>query len=403
MTHVTAGLVEKINSVANDCSNHASHGDVYYIAASPPFRSRACLAALNLVRYVQVLLQSVSIFCFGSMKVSSNRPNLFSYATSELSQDAVICWLLAWAGESSDCSESALNQVGVVFLSALFKKAGRSLPPVIDSIKVERQVGGIDILCTINDQIAVLIEDKAGTQEHSGQLDRYLKKLSGRNWPSSEIIPVYLQTGDQSSYGKVRQSSYNVFLRHDFLQVLGSSAGEKARAMSDILDDYYNYLRGIEVAVQGYLDQPVQVWERRAWQGFYQRIQRELGSGHWKYVPNPSGGFLCFHWHHCGDSLCKQYLLLEEEKLCFKISVVDSAQRSALRKKWHKRVAVASIDNGIDVERPRFGNGKNMTVGVMKNYRISNEKGLIDISKTVSVLLAAQAVLDDALASVDSD
>jgi|GEM_PF-3768535 hypothetical protein len=28
-------------------SNNASHGDVYYIAASPPFRSRACLAALN--------------------------------------------------------------------------------------------------------------------------------------------------------------------------------------------------------------------------------------------------------------------------------------------------------------------------------------------------------------------
>ena len=30
------------------CSNHASHGDGYYIAASPPLRNRACLAALGL-------------------------------------------------------------------------------------------------------------------------------------------------------------------------------------------------------------------------------------------------------------------------------------------------------------------------------------------------------------------
>jgi hypothetical protein len=27
-------------------------------------------------------------------------PNLFNYATSELSQDAFICWLIAWADSS---------------------------------------------------------------------------------------------------------------------------------------------------------------------------------------------------------------------------------------------------------------------------------------------------------------
>jgi hypothetical protein len=30
--------------------NQASHGDVYYIAASPPFRSRACWLALGVTR-----------------------------------------------------------------------------------------------------------------------------------------------------------------------------------------------------------------------------------------------------------------------------------------------------------------------------------------------------------------
>lgn len=325
----------------------------------------------------------------------ATKPNLFSYATSELSQDAVICWLLVWAGEAREGSQSALHQVGVEFLSALFRKAGRPLPSAIDSINVERQVGGIDILCTVNGYITVLIEDKVGTKEHSGQLDRYLKNLSEVGSDCTDIIPVYLQTGDQSSYNKVRESSYHVFLRHDLLQVFRSDAGVRARESSDILADYYEYLRNIESAVESYLEKPVKAWGRRAWQGFYQRLQSELGAGEWKYVANPSGGFLCFHWNRRGDTHCEQYLQLEENKLCFKIAVGDPEKRKSFRSQWYKRVVAASLDNGVDVERPlRFGNGRTMTIGIIKDYRMRDENGLIDIPRTVSVLLAAQAVLN---------
>ena len=31
--------------------------------------------------------------------MNSNTPNLFHYATKELSQDALICWLIEWAGQ----------------------------------------------------------------------------------------------------------------------------------------------------------------------------------------------------------------------------------------------------------------------------------------------------------------
>lgn len=332
----------------------------------------------------------------------ATKPNLFSYATSELSQDAVICWLLAWAVEPNEGSESALHQVGVEVLSALFHKAGRHFPSAIDSIKVERQVDGIDILCTVNGHIAVLIEDKVGTKEHSGQLDRYLKKISEKGRGFTAIIPIYLQTGDQSSYNKVRQSNYHVFLRRDFLKVLESGAGVMARASSDILADYYGYLLGIENAVESYLEKPVEAWGRRAWQGFYQCLQSELGAGEWKYVANPSGGFFCFHWHRRGDARCKQYLQLEENKLCIKIAVSDPEKRKTLRSQWHRRVEAACLYKGVKVERPlRFGNGRTMTVGIIKDYLVLDENGLIDIPKTVSVLLAAQAVLDGANAECD--
>ena len=39
---------------------------------------------------------------FPSMPKLTNdeTPNLFHYATKELSQDAMICWLIDWAGRS---------------------------------------------------------------------------------------------------------------------------------------------------------------------------------------------------------------------------------------------------------------------------------------------------------------
>ena len=34
--------------------------------------------------------------------MKSNAPNLFKYAPKELAQDAMICWLIAWAGQGED-------------------------------------------------------------------------------------------------------------------------------------------------------------------------------------------------------------------------------------------------------------------------------------------------------------
>jgi hypothetical protein len=42
-----------------------------------------------------------------------NRPNLFSYATSELSQDAFICWLLSWASLEYKDVDGQLHQCAI--------------------------------------------------------------------------------------------------------------------------------------------------------------------------------------------------------------------------------------------------------------------------------------------------
>src|SRR5690606_6601392 len=51
--------------------NHASHGDGYCIAASPPFRNRACLAALT--AYESLEKSCYRFRCFDCWLSASNR------------------------------------------------------------------------------------------------------------------------------------------------------------------------------------------------------------------------------------------------------------------------------------------------------------------------------------------
>lgn len=54
-------------------------------------------------------------------------PNLFEYATSELSQDAFICWLAAWADPGFKELDEPLNDVAVTFVVRL-NEIGKGKP-----------------------------------------------------------------------------------------------------------------------------------------------------------------------------------------------------------------------------------------------------------------------------------
>lgn len=201
-------------------------------------------------------------------------PNLFKFATSELSQDAFICWLISWADQdyqAGDDKHKALNKIATSVLALFFKKAGNSLPSRIDKIVVKRQVNNIDVLCIINDIYCVLIEDKVGSLQHSDQLVRYKQfMLNGhaQTFTEDKIIPIYLQTHDQSNYKAVLKDGFYPVTRRDLLDLFNSEQNA-ALQESDIYSDYHNYLQSIEEAVQSFKSQPVKEWKKRAWIGFF--------------------------------------------------------------------------------------------------------------------------------------
>ncbi len=59
-----------------------------------------------------------------------NKPNLFSYATSELSQDAFLCWLMNWASHEFSEINPPLHDIGKKFIDAIFRKHGQSCPNI---------------------------------------------------------------------------------------------------------------------------------------------------------------------------------------------------------------------------------------------------------------------------------
>lgn len=96
-----------------------------------------------------------------------SKPNLFSYATSELSQDALICWLLSWASPEHKESDLDLYECAIGLIRAFFEKHKLSAPQKIEQVEVRKQDNNIDVLCIINSKYPIIIEDKIGAKHHS--------------------------------------------------------------------------------------------------------------------------------------------------------------------------------------------------------------------------------------------
>jgi hypothetical protein len=322
-----------------------------------------------------------------------DRPNLFDYATSELSQDAFLCWLISWAHRDFRDTDRPLHRTGLTFLSRLLALHGIAPPEECKSLTVYPQYKKIDIVVLVNHDLVLLIEDKTFTGEHSNQLSRYLDTVR-EDFEERRAVPIFLKTGDQSSYETARKAGYALFLRRDLLSLLDED--ERLRVETDIFRDFLDRLRRIEADVQSFRHIPVSRWERDRgpWTGFFIALQERLG-GEWYYVPFP-GDFMGFQWHWAGEA----FIQLEEPYLCFKIMVEEQANRKAKWFEWYDRFMKAGDRYGLKL-RPlgRRTTGTWMTVVQLdEDYRQTDkDTGLIDLDATVALLRRAESLLDASL------
>ena len=254
------------------------------------------------------------------------RNNIFNFATSELSQDAFICWLCNWVNfDDNDLSEDEkkLKELATDFIE---KMSGEKLGD--RKVNIKRQYQKIDVLLEIQNKtefitneneknpvvdipvvdIYVIIEDKVGTSLHSDQQKTYrnliLKKNKEDNGNKAEIKVVYYKIYDEDNMERLKEDGIDIiFQRKDMLALL-----EKYKnSFNNILvEDYYNYLNNIEKDVNSYIDKKLEDWNSNCYIGFFKELKNkknllEHAIGRqkdcsWGYVNNSSGGFMGMWW-----------------------------------------------------------------------------------------------------------
>ena len=267
------------------------------------------------------------------------KPNIFDYATSELSQDAFLAWLIQWSNKDYQHVDSALHACATSFVQELL---GKDKSYSVETVGVRKQWKDIDVSALVNDEYFLLIENKKATKEHSNQLKRYLEIAKAEYENSkTEIKPVYFKMEEQGNYGGVEEAGFEIFKRDKMLSILSEYANSTEESKNDIIVDYYKYLDDLDKKIKSYQTESLDKWHWYSWKGFYSELQKHI-EGKWEYVPNPSGGFLGFHWHfkyeNFNGSEYDYYLLIEQGKFCFKVYPYNQEKRHEVREHYRAKL-----------------------------------------------------------------
>ncbi|MCY3737695.1 MAG: PD-(D/E)XK nuclease family protein [Gemmatimonadaceae bacterium] len=209
-------------------------------------------------------------------------PNIFRYATKEISQDAFICWLVACASQAT----GDLQKCGLALVRMLFRagaSSGKSVPvlgsdgkptshdgpcDVEDVKEPDRQNSKIDVSfqAQVDGQmVTFVIEDKTGTRDHDDQLERYLESVRTDDQSEDLIKPVYFKTGYVFSNERedVEEKGYCVLEAAEIKRFL---ARQPATRENEILRQYSenlgNLIRSRSRAQRKWdLDQDYVQWE----------------------------------------------------------------------------------------------------------------------------------------------
>ena len=298
-------------------------------------------------------------------------PNLFTYATSELSQDAVLAYTLAWADPKHASTEGKMHRIGQEFVRLLLGLHEIKGALDITEVEVKAQHKNIDVIARIDTDrgtFVLVIEDKIHAGSYN-DLPKYLAAAAGETYPDTELLGIYLRTGSQANYRAIEDEGFQVLDRAAFLAFLDSKSCDGLS--NAILLEYRRHLHSIESAYNAYQDSAITTWNGTAWVGFYHKKlipNDSLYFGDYGYISNPQGGFNGCWWT---NAVRKEfdgypvYLQLEEATLTFKVGPVeDKAGRTALARKLSKHIVTQVEDaNPLGIYRPlRLSPGKYMTV-----------------------------------------
>lgn len=227
--------------------------------------------------------------------------NVFNFATSELSQDALLCYWFNFATEEHLNESIEERESAQKLLSLIIKEwTGDSIEyKNIQVNKIVRQFNKIDILLLVNDNYFILIEDKIYTSEHSDQINKYIKSLEEpientknhliskfNTMPEKKkIIPVYFKMIDQSDY---ELNKYCFINRKKVLEIINQYNYSEL----SLLKMFKEYVLNIEHEYKCYDNYQVSDWTYNNYFGYFSSLHKAYNyKAYTDYLNNRGGGF----------------------------------------------------------------------------------------------------------------
>jgi len=325
-----------------------------------------------------------------------NKPNLFSLATKELSQDGFFTWLLQWADNKNSQYDQQLNEIAKDFVRLLI---GQPADYLINEVKANRQWNNIDIWAEINNEYFIAIEDKTNTGEHSEQLERY-KQIATEHYKDNnfKLCFIYLKTGNESTstLKKIEEKGYSIVDRKSVLTILNTK-----QVRNEILNDFKDYLTKIEKRTNSYSKFENIISDWKASEGFFVKLQENINEwSDWRYVANQTGGFLgfWFHWNS-SDDFGEIYIQIEnafEYGIKLVIKVADWNENTDTLYKALNELKPIAATNGLSIVKPdRYRAGQTSTLAVIVNAFPVDNNGGFEFDKFLTILNNLKQTIDE--------
>jgi hypothetical protein len=325
------------------------------------------------------------------------KPNIFTIATKELSQDGFFTWLLQWADSKNVRYDKELNAAAQDLVRHLISQQFPIEDLRITTVETWRQWNHIDILSEVNGDFVIVIEDKINTAEHSKQLERY-KEIATEHYKDNnkKLVFIYLKTGNESSatLKGVVEKGFAVIDRKAVLNIFN-----QRRIDNHIFIEFKEHLTEIENQTNsfGMLENITSWW--KAAEGFFMALQDKLQDGDWRYVPNQTGGFLGFWYYWTGTEDYSLYIQIEnvfENGIKLVIKIGDwQPDTSTLYYILEHLQSIAS-NHGLTLAKPyRYRTGETSTLAIVDNAFPIDSEGKFDLDKFVTTLHALERTLDN--------
>ena len=276
-------------------------------------------------------------------------PNIFEYATSELSQDAFICWALEYAKDGfknhEDEDVKKLHAFGKELLQVLintyndkqnvdgfntyaldFDEKGKAkkepkcqkhqkqeIPDGLKVLAIKRQDQKLDVAIHLSDDYVLMIEDKTNTSNHGNQLLRYKYDFTknktkykekphsdGKTYPEEKQIRIYFKTGYQHSFDDVNQKGWAEFTLDDLITILK----KHKEIENSIFRSFWEYQKSEYDKYNKWQDRKISndnELNRHDIYGIYKKLKfdNSFPNSNSGYAANQSGGI---QWYYIGGS-----------------------------------------------------------------------------------------------------